>query len=92
MYVGDYVFSFAYPISFIGACFYGIAAVVNIDPSTIITNKNVSVVINVTIGLCGILSLFAFLNITGNAPVIGPIILPNGNATIKQNSKSGTTY
>jgi len=92
LYVGDYIFSYAYPVSFLGACFYGIASVVSVDPSTIIANKNLSVVLNVFIGLCGIISLFAWLNYGGNAPILGPTILPNGNKTIKQNVNSSSTY
>ena len=92
LYIGDYIFSYAYPVSFLGACFYGIASVVNIDPSSVVANKNVSVLLNAFIGVCGVLSLFAWLNVNGNVPVLGSTLLPNNNATIKQNVNSGSTY
>ena len=92
MYVGDYVFSFAYPISFLGALFYSISSLVNIDPSTIIANRNISVLINILVGICGLLSMFAFLKLPDNLPFFGPILLPNGNVTIKSNVNAATTY
>jgi hypothetical protein len=90
--VGDYIFSYAYPISFIGALFYSIASVVNIDPSTVVANKNVSVILNILVGTCGVISLFAFFRVSGNVPVIGNTLLPNGNDTIKTNLVSDSTY
>lgn len=91
-YVGDYIFSYAYPVSFLGACFYGVASLVNVDPSTIIANKNISVMLNAFIGVCGVVSLFAWMQIAGNAPLIGTVLLPNGNETIKSNVNSKSTY
>ncbi len=88
LYVGDMIFAYAYPVSFLGACFYGIASLISVDPSTIIANKNVSVLLNAFIGVCGVLSLFAWLNINDNVPAVGTILLPNGNDTIKQNINS----
>ena len=92
LYIGDYIFSYAYPLSFLGALFYSVASLVNIDPSTVIANKNVSVILNMGIGLCGIMSMFAFLQVKNNIPVIGTVLLPNGNQTIKTNFKIGSTY
>jgi hypothetical protein len=92
LYIGDYVFSYAYPVAFLGACFYGITSLINVDPSTIIANKNISVALNLFIGLCGVISLFAWLNFKGNVPVIGNTLLPNGNSTIKANVNSSSTY
>ena len=34
----------------------------SIDPATIIANKNVSIVINIYIGLCAIMSVFIWFN------------------------------
>ena len=50
--------------------------------------KNISVLLNAFIGVCGILSLFAWLNIDNNVPAVGTILLPNGNQTIKSNINS----
>jgi hypothetical protein len=88
--VGDYVFSYAYPISFVGALFYGVSAILNVDPSTIVANRNISVALNIIIGVCGMISLFVFLKI--KIPIFGPILLPNGSDTIKQNIISVTKY
>ena len=92
LYIGDYIFSYAYPISFLGACFYGIASIINVNPATVIANPNVSVILNAFIGVCGVISLFAWLNISGNVPLVGNTLLPNGNATIKQNTSAASTY
>jgi hypothetical protein len=63
IYAGtDLIISYAYPISFAGAVFYGVASIVNIDPSTIVANKNISVAINVIIGICGFVSIFYWFN------------------------------
>jgi hypothetical protein len=88
--IGDYIFAFAYPVAFLGASFYGLASVVQVDPFTIITNRNIAVTLNIFIGVCGILSLFAWMNNT--VPIIGPTLLPNGNKTIKSNLSVQSTY
>jgi len=59
----DYVFMFAYFISFLGAIFFSMASIVNIDPATLIANKNVSFALNLFIGICGAVSLFVWINI-----------------------------
>ena len=59
----DYIFYFAYPVSFVGAIFYGIVSVMEVDLSSIIVNKNMSVILNMYIGICGITSLFIWYNI-----------------------------
>ena len=88
--VGDYIFSFAYPVAFLGASFYGLASLVQVDPFTVITNRNVSVMLNIFIGICGILSLFAWLN--RDVPIVGNTLLPNGPRTIKSNLSARSTY
>ena len=88
--VGDYIFSFAFPVAFLGATFYGLASVVQVDPFTIITNRNVSIVLNIFIGICGVLSLFAWMN--RDIPIVGSTLLPNGPRTVKSNLKSQSTY
>jgi hypothetical protein len=50
-------FYFAYPISFMGAIFYGILAVAQTDISNVITNKNWLVAFNLFVGFCGLISL-----------------------------------
>ena len=51
------IFKYSYPISFAGAVFYGILAVLQLDISSIVTNKNWLLVFNIFIGICGILSV-----------------------------------
>jgi hypothetical protein len=55
--VWNNAFHYAYPISFMGAIFYGILAVAQTDVSNVITNKNWLVAFNVFIGLCGLVSI-----------------------------------
>jgi uncharacterized membrane protein YuzA (DUF378 family) len=55
-------FSYAYPISFLGAIFYGVLAVAQTDVSNVITNKNWLVAFNVFIGLCGLISISVWFN------------------------------
>ena len=40
LFVGDYIFSYAYIISIIGAVSCSIISIANIDPAAIIVNKN----------------------------------------------------
>jgi hypothetical protein len=54
------IFTYAYPISFMGAIFYGVLAVAQTDVSNVITNKNWLVAFNVFIGLCGLVSIGAW--------------------------------
>jgi len=58
----DYVFYLVYPVSFIGALFYGFASVVQVDPSTIIANRNWAIIINAYIGICAVISIFIWFN------------------------------
>jgi hypothetical protein len=55
-------FSYAYPISFLGAIFYGVLAVAQTDVSNVITNKNWLVAFNIFIGLCGLISISVWFN------------------------------
>ena len=80
--IGDILFAYAYPISFLGAIFYAISSVVSFDPTTVVANKNVSVALNAVIGVCGLLSLFNWYGNT-QVPVLGDILLPNGTKIIK---------
>ena len=77
IYAGtDLIISYAYPISFAGAVFYGVASIVNIDPSTIVANKNISVAINVIIGICGFVSIFYWFN--QPVPVLPGLLYTDG--------------
>ncbi len=54
--------SYAYPIAFVGAIFFGVSSLVSFEPASVITNKNVSVFVNVTIAIAGFLSFYAWYN------------------------------
>ena len=41
----------------------------NVDPATIIANKNVSIAINIYIGLCAFISVFIWFNYQN--PILG---------------------
>jgi hypothetical protein len=56
------IFYYAYPLSFLGAMFYGVLAVAQTDISNVITNKNWLVAFNVFIGICGLLSMGAWFS------------------------------
>jgi len=79
---GDYIFAYVYPISFLGAMFYGIGSIMYTNPNTIIANPNVAVALNIFIGLCGLLAIFNWFNNT-TVPLLGDIILPKPAVTIK---------
>ena len=59
----DYLFQYTYPIAFLGAALYGITSIISIDVTSVIANKNLSVVLNSIIGLCGYIGLCYFYNI-----------------------------
>ena len=62
IFLADYVFQYSFLISFMGASFFGISSIIAVDPTTIIANKNVSVALNVLIGLAGFISLYVWFN------------------------------
>jgi hypothetical protein len=76
--IRNYIFEYAYPVAFVGSMFYGICSIINLDPSTVVANKNVSVVINGYIGVCGVIALFNWYQNTP-VPVIGTYLVPNQN-------------
>ena len=64
----DYLFQYSFLISFMGAAFYGISSIVAVDPTTIVANKNISVALNVVIGIAGLIGLFVWYNM--DVPVL----------------------
>jgi len=59
----DYILQYTYPIAFLGASLYGITSIISVDATSIIANKNMSVLLNSLAGLCGYLGLCYFYNI-----------------------------
>jgi hypothetical protein len=82
LYFGDYVFQFAYPIAFLGSMFYGVASIASFDPSSIILNRNITIFVNIIIGICGLISLFNWFQ-HRNVPIIGELLLPDGTGIIR---------
>jgi len=72
-YLADYVFQYSFLISFLGASFFGISSLVSVDPATIVANKNVSVALNVIIGLAGFIALFVWYNMS--VPILDNTII-----------------
>ena len=60
--IPDYIFMWAFLLAFIGSIFFSLTSLVNVDPSSIIVNKNVSFVFNLIVGIAGIVSLFVWFN------------------------------
>jgi hypothetical protein len=79
--VGDYIFAYAYPLGFIGAILYSVLSLLNIDPSSIIANKNISVILSVLITTSGLISFFTWMH--QDVPILGNTLLPNGRGVIK---------
>jgi hypothetical protein len=65
----DFLFMYAFPFAFIGSIFYSIATIINIDITSVIANRNISVALNAYVGICGAVSIFVWFNI--NNPVLG---------------------
>lgn len=79
----DYVFQYSFLISFLGASFFGISSLVAVDPTTIVANKNVSVALNVVIGVAGFISLFAWYDM--QVPVIDGSLINSKTVKTKNN-------
>ena len=71
--IPEYVFMWSFLFAFLGSIFYGITAIINIDPSSVIVNKNVSFIINAIIGISGIISIFVWFNM--DVPAIDKAVL-----------------
>jgi hypothetical protein len=59
----DYIFKYSYFFAFIGAIFYSISTVINIEPMSVFLNKNVLLIFNIYITICAIISLHVWYNI-----------------------------
>ena len=78
--VFDYLFMYSYAIAMVGSILYSIVNVVNLNPAEIIVNKNILLMLNIYIGICGFVSLFYWyqmdipFNVFFNENVIKPNI------------------
>jgi len=60
--IPDYIFMWSFLLSFIGAVFYSIVGLLNLDMTNIVANKNSAMIINIIIGISGIVSIFVWFN------------------------------
>jgi hypothetical protein len=87
----DYVFLYAYPVSFIGAMLFSIIQYISIKPVTIIGNDQAVIVINAYIAICGFLSFiywYQAYNFTSFNQFIDDISWIYNLQTIKPTSSS----
>jgi uncharacterized membrane protein YuzA (DUF378 family) len=71
-YGGDLIFNYAYPISFLGGILYAVISLGNLNLADILANKAASVIINVIVGIAGLVSLSYWFQY--DVPVVGGIV------------------
>jgi ABC-type amino acid transport system permease subunit len=79
--IPDYIFMWSFLFSFIGAIFFSLTQLVSVDPSSILVNKNVSLIVNIVVGVSGIVSMFVWFNM--DIPQLDKTIL---NAKVVKNN------
>jgi hypothetical protein len=89
----DYFIMYSYPLAFIGAILFTIVQIIDVNLNTLVANKNISIVINISFIVWSVISLSVFYNIQlSNIPILGsiltveiPYILPlNTQAVVTQ--------
>jgi hypothetical protein len=60
--IWEYLFYFAYPVSFIGAMFYSMISLVSTEPISILLNKNWVIIFNIYVGICSYMSIYVWFN------------------------------
>jgi hypothetical protein len=60
--IPEYVFMWSFLIAFLGAIFFAMTSLINMEPSTIILNNNVRFFFNLIIGCAGVISMFVWFN------------------------------
>jgi len=58
----NFIFKYAFPVSFLGSIFYGILSALQLEAISVITNKNWLFAFNIFIGVSGILSFATWFN------------------------------
>lgn len=64
LYIFRFLFNFSYIFAFIGAIFYSIISLLNIDSSVILLNRNSSFIFNVIIGISGFFAMILWMYAT----------------------------
>ena len=70
--IGDTIFAYSIPISAIGSIMFSIIALASLNMADVIANKTMSIIINLIVGIAGMVVLGYWLN--RDIPVIGDII------------------
>ncbi len=71
-----YLFEFCIPIAGVGSIMYALTQLMSIDPSSILVNKNVSFVVNVLIGICGLVTVLAAMGPDAIKTTFNSYLLP----------------
>ena len=64
LYIFRYLFNFSYIFAFLGAIFFSVVSILNIETSTIFLNKNASFIFNIIIGISGLCAMILWLYAT----------------------------
>jgi hypothetical protein len=74
--IWEYLFMFSFLFSFVGAIFYGVTYIINVDPAYIVANKTAALALNIYISCCSIISLFVWFNID-NPILVSSVLNPS---------------
>lgn len=77
----EWIFMFSFPVSFMGAIFFGIISVVNLSPLSIVANQNVVTVMNAYVLACSIISAFVWFNMD-NPVLVKSVLNPQTIKTV----------
>jgi hypothetical protein len=84
----DYYAMYAYPLSFIGAMLFTVVQIMDVNINTMVVNKNLSMIINISFIAWSIISLSVYYNIqTRSIPIIGDILTSDVPFVLPYNSQ-----
>ena len=88
----DYFFLYAYPISFLGAIFFTVVQIIDVNINTIIANKNLSLAINISFIAWSVVSMAVFYNLPiYSSPILGSILSADIPFVLPFNTQSVVT-
>ena len=61
-YGGNFIFNYALPISAVGSVMFAIIALANLNMADVVANKTASIMINLVVGLAGLITLSYWFN------------------------------
>jgi len=83
-YGGDFIFSFALPICAIGSMMFSILSMIGLEFTNVLANKTASVIINVVIGLSGLITFTYWFNF--DIPFLSAILRDTITTVGKENA------